>query len=53
MKMKINTVRAEKLQSKDLRKNNVSQKSIDELLKLCRPLKVHITRCTEISNKGN
>lgn len=48
-KIQINSNDA-KLQSGDLNKIKAKQASLSELMKFCRPVKVRLTRCVEISN---
>lgn len=45
-----NPIGAVKLQSENLTKIKASKLSVGELLKLCRPLTVHLTRCIPVDS---
>lgn len=51
IKVQKNSIGADKLQSKKLKMNNANETSVNDLLKLCRPLKVHLTRFIDTSNR--
>lgn len=55
-KCKSNNKHEEKVQSKKIKRNLINRTirpSIDELLELCRPLTVRLTRCDEMLKKSS